>query len=213
MSSFGDCELTSEPFTQMHSPAIHHLQGVPATASASSHSRSPFLPAASARAASATQYTQYRQYGGYNEDEHASQPYSYVPPSQRDTSVFSPQNPRPLPPLPVASSASSSAASRSASAPSGPAQAAPSERSKKTLWKKPSFLDSGLSAQGVHRARMEHLQVRPAEYNSVKTKAVEDARQMQATVLEVASKAGKIPPKYVLLELIGKGSFGRVYKG
>ncbi|KAH8602558.1 hypothetical protein B0O99DRAFT_2319 [Bisporella sp. PMI_857] len=60
---------------------------------------------------------------------------------------------------------------------------------------------------------MERLQVRQSEFTSIKTKAVEDAKKMQTTVLEICKKAGKDPPKYVLKELIGKGSFGRVYKG
>jgi hypothetical protein len=74
------------------------------------------------------------------------------------------------------------------------------------------FLDNCLAASGAHSAEMDRLQVRKSQSISVRTKAVEDARQMQASVLEAAAKAGKDPPKYVLLELTGKGSFGRVYK-
>ena len=59
----------------------------------------------------------------------------------------------------------------------------------------------------------ERLQIRPAEALRVKAQSVEDARQMQAKVIEECKRAGKDPPPYGLEELIGKGSFGRVYKG
>lgn len=74
-----------------------------------------------------------------------------------------------------------------------------------------SFLDSGLTAS-VHPAMMDLLSVRSTERESTKTKAAEDARQMQAHVVGECKKSGTNPPKYLLLELIGKGSFGRVYK-
>jgi hypothetical protein len=60
---------------------------------------------------------------------------------------------------------------------------------------------------------MDKLQVRSTEFSTVKAKAIEDARQMQAHVIEECTKAGKDPPPYGLVELIGKGSFGRVYMG
>lgn len=43
-------------------------------------------------------------------------------------------------------------------------------------------------------------------------KAMEDARKTQAAILDECSRTKKDPPPYVLTELIGKGSFGRVYK-
>lgn len=56
---------------------------------------------------------------------------------------------------------------------------------------------------------MAHLSV----YGSVtKKKAVEDAKKMQVVVAEECQKAGQETPPYMLQELIGKGSFGRVYK-
>jgi hypothetical protein len=81
-----------------------------------------------------------------------------------------------------------------------------------------SFLAERLASNSEIRfpgpnADMDKLQVRSTEFSSVKAKAIEDARQMQAHVIEECTKAGKDPPPYGLVELIGKGSFGRVYMG
>ncbi|KAJ9142210.1 STE/STE20/YSK protein kinase [Pleurostoma richardsiae] len=59
---------------------------------------------------------------------------------------------------------------------------------------------------------MATLQVRGADFSVIKQKALEDAKKMQAVVEEECTKAGKEKPAYQLQELIGKGSFGRVYK-
>jgi hypothetical protein len=57
------------------------------------------------------------------------------------------------------------------------------------------------------------LQVRQPESGSHKAKAVDDARQAQAAVNEMCRLAGRPPPRWALCELIGKGSYGRVYMG
>ncbi|KAM0264777.1 hypothetical protein ACHAQJ_000602 [Trichoderma viride] len=49
-------------------------------------------------------------------------------------------------------------------------------------------------------------------YSAIKHKAIEDARAAQTMVLRECADAGREAPPYQLLELIGKGSFGRVYK-
>lgn len=59
---------------------------------------------------------------------------------------------------------------------------------------------------------MASLQVRGPDFSVTKQKAIEDAKKMQKLVTEQSSKTGKDPPQYRLSELIGKGSFGRVYK-
>ncbi|KAM0305762.1 hypothetical protein HYE67_008293 [Fusarium culmorum] len=59
---------------------------------------------------------------------------------------------------------------------------------------------------------MSSLQPRGPDSAVGKQKAIEDAKKMQKLVAEQCLKVGKDPPQYRLSELIGKGSFGRVYK-
>ncbi|KAH6898414.1 kinase-like domain-containing protein [Thelonectria olida] len=59
---------------------------------------------------------------------------------------------------------------------------------------------------------MASLQVRGPDFSVTKQKAIEDAKKMQKIVTEQCAKSGKDAPQYRLSELIGKGSFGRVYK-
>ncbi|RCI14648.1 hypothetical protein L249_6387 [Ophiocordyceps polyrhachis-furcata BCC 54312] len=61
-------------------------------------------------------------------------------------------------------------------------------------------------------AIMAALNVRWPELSSTKQRALEDAKTMQKAVIEDCNRAGKEVPQYQLSELIGKGSFGRVYK-
>lgn len=59
---------------------------------------------------------------------------------------------------------------------------------------------------------MASLQVRWPGISVTKQKALDDASKMQKRVIEESNKSGKDVPQYQLSELIGKGSFGRVYK-
>ena len=60
---------------------------------------------------------------------------------------------------------------------------------------------------------MATLSVYGADLSVTRKKAVEDAKKMQALVEDKCAKNGLQVPRYNLTELIGKGSFGRVYKG
>ncbi|ORY57470.1 kinase-like domain-containing protein [Pseudomassariella vexata] len=59
---------------------------------------------------------------------------------------------------------------------------------------------------------MAHLSIRGPDWTSSRQKAIQDAAKMQIAVQEECARSGKAVPAYHLDELIGKGSFGRVYK-
>lgn len=67
-------------------------------------------------------------------------------------------------------------------------------------------------ATGQKASTMAHLSVYGTDLSVTKQKAIEDAKKMQLVVAEECNKAGQEAPPYLLRELIGKGSFGRVYK-
>lgn len=53
----------------------------------------------------------------------------------------------------------------------------------------------------------------PPQPSATRQRALNDARNMQKQVIDMTNKLDMDPPNYALSELIGKGSFGRVYKG
>ncbi|KAK1471625.1 STE/STE20/YSK protein kinase [Colletotrichum abscissum] len=59
---------------------------------------------------------------------------------------------------------------------------------------------------------MLQLQRASVDFSATKQKAVDDAKRAQVSIAKLCAAAGEHPPPYVLSELIGKGSFGRVYK-
>ncbi|KAJ8124486.1 hypothetical protein O1611_g9154 [Lasiodiplodia mahajangana] len=59
---------------------------------------------------------------------------------------------------------------------------------------------------------MAALVVDAADYSATKRKAADDAKSMQASTVKECSEIGRALPPYAFVELIGKGSFGRVYK-
>lgn len=73
-------------------------------------------------------------------------------------------------------------------------------------------LGSPFSLPATTPAVMASLQIRGPEFSATKQKALEDAKKMQKAIIETCRKLGKDIPQYQLSELIGKGSFGRVYK-
>jgi protein-serine/threonine kinase len=45
-----------------------------------------------------------------------------------------------------------------------------------------------------------------------KLRQINDAKEMQGIIADRSKRLGRDPPPYEFLELIGKGTYGRVYK-
>jgi hypothetical protein len=53
----------------------------------------------------------------------------------------------------------------------------------------------------------------PAMMTGTKARAIQQAKEMEVLVAERAKRSGDEPPQYDFQELIGKGAYGRVFKG
>jgi len=64
-------------------------------------------------------------------------------------------------------------------------------------------------------ATMESIRasLQPPANVGTKARAIQQAQEMELLVSERAKRAGEEPPPYDFLELIGKGAYGRVFKG
>jgi protein-serine/threonine kinase len=60
---------------------------------------------------------------------------------------------------------------------------------------------------------MEPARLQPPIMGGTKGRAMQQAKDMELLVAERAKRGGEEPPPYDFYELIGKGAYGRVYKG
>jgi protein-serine/threonine kinase len=60
---------------------------------------------------------------------------------------------------------------------------------------------------------MESARLQPPAMGGTKGRAMQQAKEMELLVAERAKRSGEEPPPYDFFELIGKGAYGRVYKG
>ncbi|KAF2204635.1 kinase-like protein [Delitschia confertaspora ATCC 74209] len=61
--------------------------------------------------------------------------------------------------------------------------------------------------------KMEPTRLQPPSSMGTKSRAIQQAKEQENLVAERAKRSGDEPPPYDFFELIGKGSYGRVFKG
>lgn len=62
-------------------------------------------------------------------------------------------------------------------------------------------------------ATMDRASLQPPSNMGTKVRAIQQAKEMEKLVAERAKRTGDDPPPYDFFELIGKGAYGRVFKG
>lgn len=62
-------------------------------------------------------------------------------------------------------------------------------------------------------SNMEPTRLQPPVMGGTKGRAIQQAKEMETLVAERAKRSGDEPPPYDFYELIGKGAYGRVFKG
>ena len=132
----------------------------------------------------------------------ASDPTNYISPGRR------PRQPdRPPPPLPTATSYESTTGTL-VDSPLEPITESPFEPQEDVPTEQ-------LRLDKVYRylRDMEPARLQPPMMGSTKGRAMQQAKDMELLVAERAKRGGEEPPPYDFYELIGKGAYGRVYKG
>ena len=71
----------------------------------------------------------------------------------------------------------------------------------------------GSSVLGSVDKTMEPMRLQPPAMGGTKGRAIQQAKEMESLVAERAKRSGDEPPPYDFYELIGKGAYGRVFKG
>jgi protein-serine/threonine kinase len=130
----------------------------------------------------------------------ASDPTNYSSPCKRP-----PQPNRAPPPLPIATSFESRTSISTIES--------PLERIAESPLEDHAIEPLGLYKVDRYLRGMESARLQPPAMGGTKARAMQQAKEMELLVAERAKRSGEEPPPYDFFELIGKGAYGRVYKG
>ncbi|KAF1840373.1 uncharacterized protein K460DRAFT_297054 [Cucurbitaria berberidis CBS 394.84] len=186
------------------------------TSSPTSYYRSPFQPPTPIRrlesaspSPSVSVLPTARSVPGYRKSrsERAAIRHSYStsdPTNNSSPSERPPPPSRPPPPIPTAPSFGSL----------GSAVESPLERILESPFEQDRQIEHlRLDSVDKKLSNMEPTRLQPPVMGGTKGRAIQQAKEMAVLVAERAKRSGDEPPPYDFYELIGKGAYGRVFKG